>query len=244
MPRLARTRGWSLIAAPWLIFAATLTGCTSGVGELWLLPRWGTERSVVPAVDLDAVSLSSRFSAPLAITPANTQISFVGSTKNASHTGEFKRFTGSLDLPDGDPNRAKLAVEVDVASLYSRTVMLAWYLKSKNAFDVATYSSASFRSTSVKATPDAKTSHFVTGEFSIHGRTRSVGFPANFSIAADSVDFTAEITLKQSDFGLDRLASKTIDEVPLTVVSRLPRNDGLFAQAGDSALRSDAAEPQ
>ena len=114
----------------------------------------------------------------VALSGENTRVSFVGTAGPTSHEGSFAKLTGRIDLPSDDPKDARVRVEIDVASVYTKIDLLSAHLRRADMFDAASFPTATFETRRVEAVPTAEGSHVVTGDFTIHGVTRSLTFPA------------------------------------------------------------------
>ena len=103
----------------------------------------------------------------------HTEVRFGWSHAGVSmQTGEFTKADGKLVLDPDNVDRTRLTATIDAASVSTGFGPLDDHLKSKDFFEVATYPSISFASTSVKKTGD-KTAD-VTGNLTIHGVTKPV----------------------------------------------------------------------
>ena len=127
-------------------------------------------------------------------------IGFVGSKVTGSHEGGFEVFAGTIELVDGDPEGSSIDVEIDTTSLWSDNERLTGHLKSADFFEVETYPTATFSSTSITASEDG--GYTVTGNLDLHGVTKQISFPAQIEIAEDEVRANAEFAIKRFDFGI------------------------------------------
>jgi polyisoprenoid-binding protein YceI len=159
----------------------------------------------------------------LLLSPRNTHITFIGSALLNSHEGAFTRFAGQLDYPPGsDLGDARLTVEIDMTSVVTEIPLLTRHLKEADFFDVAKYPRASFVSTRIRPSPAPGPSGTISGELTLHGRTRTISFPARFTAEPRGVALDATFTIRQSDFGM-LSARTTTDDVPTRVWARLSR---------------------
>jgi polyisoprenoid-binding protein YceI len=179
-----------------LYILAILAGCSSHLDQV--------------AVDARPVSLS--VPAPvgaLAISPAHSRITFVGSAVTASHEGAFSRFGGWVVCPDHQPGDARLYVEIDMTSIQTAIPLLTQHLKDPDFFDVAKFPRASFVSTSV-------TADSITGNLTLHGVTRSITCPAHWTFSAGKIAVDAKMIVHQSDFQMQS-ARSTNNDVPVEI---------------------------
>ncbi len=137
-----------------------------------------------------------------AFSNTDSRIEFVGAKVTRKHDGSFERFTGSVNLVDNDPNKSSVTTEIDVASIKSDEEKLTTHLKSPDLLDVAAHPKATFNSTSIKAGGDKGATHTVTGNLQLHGVTKSITFPANVKLSADTIDIDAEFAINRKDFGI------------------------------------------
>ncbi|HSQ64224.1 MAG TPA: YceI family protein [Polyangiaceae bacterium] len=167
-----------------------------------------------------ASATSPGASTQLAITPATSKIEWTGSKVTGSHDGSFSSFDGTIDWVDANPEKSKVTVEIDAATLTTAPEKLVGHLKSPDFFDVVKFPKAQFVSTSVKAGGDKGATHTITGNLTLHGVTKSIAFPATLKGTAHSVDADATFTLDRKDFGLD-YPGKADDLIRDGVVIRL-----------------------
>ncbi len=131
----------------------------------------------------------------------DSSVAFVGSKVTASHEGSFQRFTGTVNLAD-DITLSSFTVEIDTESVVTDNERLTGHLKSEDFFDVATYPTASFVSTAITAGAAEPNTHTVTGNFTLHGVTKEISFPATIAVTDEQVTATSEFSINRSDFGI------------------------------------------
>lgn len=132
-------------------------------------------------------------------TPEST-IGFVGSKVTGSHTGGFKTFTGHFTVKDGKPVGNDHKVVIDMASTWSDAEKLTGHLKSGDFFDVEKFAQSTFDVTELKAGDNGK--YTVAGNFTLHGVTKNITFPATVTQGSDAVTIKAEFDIKRKDFGI------------------------------------------
>jgi polyisoprenoid-binding protein YceI len=194
-----------------LLFLAWLVGCATRLDrrdEPW--PK---------AQPSSAVGASER---SVALSADNTRVTFLGTAGPTSHEGSFSRLSGRIDLPTEDPKDAHLAVAIDMDSVYTKIGLLSKHLKRADIFDVERYPTASFVSRRVETGADGRP--VVAGDLTLHGVTRPVAFPARFTLTPDAVTLEGTFTIRQTEFGMTESASKTQDEVPITVAIQAARH--------------------
>ncbi len=172
----------------------------------------------------EPAAAASPATAPAAASPAAAEaaipgialtgtIQAVGSKVTGSHTIDFKKWRGGLELADGKPEGGKLQFEVQVADLECDagnrnpyTEKLEAHLKSPEFFDVAQFATAAFVSTEIKAGGDptaAGSTHTIKGNLTLRGKTKEVTFPATVAVAGKDVSAKTEFSINRKDFGIE-----------------------------------------
>jgi polyisoprenoid-binding protein YceI len=180
---------WML--APLALFA--LAGCDNDPAE------GKTRAEVKEAVAAaEAPASAERY----AFSNQGSAIEFVGAKVTGKHDGRFERFTGAVDLVEGDPTKGRVDVEIDAASIVADVEKLTNHLKSADFFDVERFPTAKFVSTAVERGGVGDATHTVTGNLTLHGVTKSITFPAAIELKNDGVEVNAEFAINRKDFGL------------------------------------------
>lgn len=152
-----------------------------------------TGEAAAPAAAVAANATSYAFSG------ADSKISFVGAKAVGKHDGSFGTFTGTVKIPGTDVEKGSVSASIDTGSVTADDAKLTGHLKSPDFFDVAKFPKATFESTSVKKAGDAYT---ITGNFSLHGVTKSISFPAKIAVAGDTVTVDADFKINRKDFNI------------------------------------------
>ncbi len=134
---------------------------------------------------------------------ADSKLEFVGSKVTRSHSGSFTKFSGSVQLVDGDLTKSSLSVEIDMSELTTDDGQLTGHLKSPDFFDVGKFPTASFQSTQVVAGGDHGATHTITGNLKLHGVEKSISFPATLGLSGDRLSAKAEFPLTRKDFDIN-----------------------------------------
>ncbi len=136
------------------------------------------------------------------ITPQNSKIEFIGSQVTGNHHGSFQQFSGEIDYT-GDVTTSRVNITIQTDSLTADDPKLTAHLKTPDFFDVAKYPQATFVSTAIKAGGDKGASHTVTGNFTLHGVTKSISFPATIAATADTVNVDASFSINRKNFSIN-----------------------------------------
>jgi len=150
----------------------------------------------------------------IALTGDNAKVTFVGTKPNGKHQGGFKKLKGSATVNGTDATTLKIAVDIDVTTLFTDDQKLTGHLKSPDFFDVKNYPMAKFVSTKVEKSDGAYT---VTGKLTLHGKTKEVSFPAKIEIAGGNLNLTSSFKINRHDWGISFGKGKIDDEVSLKV---------------------------
>jgi len=157
----------------------------------------------------------------LPLTAENSKVEFTGSKVTGKHDGGFKAFTGTIDLVNAKPEESSVTVDIDTASVFSDDEGLTKHLKSPDFFDVEKFPKASFTSTKIVAdTAKGAGNYTVTGDFNLHGQTKSITFPAKITVTDADVAVDAEFSINRKDFGIV-YAGKADDLIRDDVVIKL-----------------------
>lgn len=157
----------------------------------------------------------------LPLTAENSKVEFTGSKVTGKHDGGFKAFTGTIDLVNAKPEESSVMVDIDTNSVFSDDEKLTGHLKSADFFEVEKYPKATF--TSTKIVPDTAKgagNYTVTGDFNLHGQTKSITFPAKINVTDAEVSVDSEFAINRKDFGIV-YAGKADDLIRDDVVIRL-----------------------
>ena len=150
-----------------------------------------TETVVAPPDDAPPVSIF--------ILTDETAIGFEGAKVFGTHVGGFGVFTGTVTVPESGIEDASIDLTIDLASTYSDDTELTRVLKGEKFFDVETFPVSTFQSTRIKK---LDTGYEVTGNFDLHGVTKSITFPATIEISGDTLTAEAEFRINRFDFNI------------------------------------------
>ena len=192
---------WSLGFVVLAAFVFTLTGCGDPTAD-----KPAAVLSEAVQIDADAETAQGN-SGEEGAAPAvvytfteNSGIDFEGYKVTGPHVGGFGKFVGSVTVPDGDIEQARIKIEIDTTSIYSDHPDLTDILLGTDFFEVETYPTASFISTRIELFPDG--SYSVTGNLDLHGVTKGVTFPATIDLEGGILTAEAEFTINRFDWDL------------------------------------------
>jgi polyisoprenoid-binding protein YceI len=187
-------------------------------------------RTTILALALAATTPAFAARVPYTIDSNHTQVLFTYSHFGLSNiTGRFGDVTGTFEFDAEMPANSKVAVTIPIESVSMGVPKLDAHLKMADFFEVGTYPTATFTSTTVTATGDNRLS--VAGDLTIHGVTKPVVLDVTINRIGEhpmtktpAVGFDATTTLKRSDFGLGAYVPNVGDEVKvrITMEARMP----------------------
>jgi polyisoprenoid-binding protein YceI len=155
-----------------------------------------------------------------AVDPMHTAITFRISHLGLSWTyGRFNDVSGSFTLDD--PANDGFALEIKTDSIDTANKQRDTHLRSPDFFNVKQFPVLSFKSTAVKKLGESD--YEVTGDLILHGVTKSVTFPlkggrkAEFPKGVQRTGYTTELTLKRSEFGMDKMLQAIGDQVHISI---------------------------
>lgn len=140
------------------------------------------------------------------IDPAHSEIKFKAKHLVISTvTGQFKRFSGTVDAQKPDFSDARIRFEADIDSISTNNEQRDGHLKSPDFFDAAGFPTLSFESTSITRKSDEV--YVVSGDMTIRGTKRKIALDVRYNGTVEGFDGEVagfEITgrLNRQDFGL------------------------------------------
>jgi len=120
--------------------------------------------------------------------------------------GSFSRWSGTIQVPDGDFSKARVAVTIDASSIDTGVADRDAHLKSPDFFDAAQYPELRF--VAMRVQPRSGADIDVVGDLTIRGTTREVVLRVEQHGQAKDpwgnvrVAFTAKTSIDRKDFGL------------------------------------------
>jgi polyisoprenoid-binding protein YceI len=156
----------------------------------------------------------------------NVDAAHSGVTFKVSHLGlswihgRFNEYAGTFTIDATDPSKSSFNLSVKAESIDTNNQKRDGHLRSPDFFNVKQFPSITLRSTSVKA---IKEGFQVTGEFTMHGVTKPVSFEmlggrkAEFPKGVHRTGYSTELTLKRSEYGIDKFGEAVGDNVYISI---------------------------
>lgn len=142
----------------------------------------------------------------LAIDRSHSEVAFQVRHLLSKVRGRFADFTGTVEFDEVNPANSRVDVTIQARSIDTAEPDRDKHLRSGDFFDVESYPTLTFTSTSVQ--PRGGNVYDVEGNLTIHGVTRPVLLPASYLGSAQDpwgntkFVFEADTTLNRKDFGL------------------------------------------
>jgi polyisoprenoid-binding protein YceI len=151
----------------------------------------------------------------------HTSVSFKASHLGLSWThGRFNDVRGGFSLDPADAGKCSFSLNIKAESIDTGNAKRDEHLRSPDFFNAKQFPALTFESTEVKPIKDG---YQVTGNLTLHGVTRSVSFPlvggrkAEFPKGVQRTGFSTELSLKRSEFGMDKMTEAIGDEVFISI---------------------------
>jgi polyisoprenoid-binding protein YceI len=145
---------------------------------------------------------------PWTIDKAHTRIGFsVKHMMVSTVHGEFKSYSGTIELDAQDLTRSRVSGEIEVASIDTGNSDRDNHLRANDFFDAPNHPTISFRSTRLERL--SSDTFKVFGDLTIRGVTREVELEAEYAgqhknpWGKTSTGFTVTGTINRKDFGMD-----------------------------------------
>ena len=199
-----------------VLLAAVVSGCANPADDV----QEATVGAPVPEPTSAASTAPAATGNSLMLSPETSKIDFVGSKVTGSHNGGFKAFTGTVDLTEDGKGVRAMAADIDMASTWSDNEKLTGHLKAPDFFDVAKFPKTTFVSTEIAPGGEKDATHTVTGNFTLHGVSKSITFPAKVAVSDGSAKVDSEFFINRKDFGIV-YPGKTDDLIRDEVVIKL-----------------------
>ena len=154
-----------------------------------------------------------------AVDPVHSSITFkVQHLGLAFVHGRFNDYSGTISI-DPDASKCAFTMSIKVETIDTANAMRDQHLRTAEFFDVKQYPTITFKSTSVK---EAKDGYQVTGDFTMHGVTKSISFLLTGGKTAEvkgmkRIGFTTDLSVKRSEYGMKGGIPAIGDEVFIAI---------------------------
>jgi polyisoprenoid-binding protein YceI len=156
--------------------------------------------------------------------PAHSEVDFSVSHMTVSNVhGRFGHVNATIAYNEADVTKSTVNATIDVTGVDTGEEARNNHLKSPDFFDVATYPTATFVSTSVAKSGDDLT---INGNLTLHGVTKPVVLTAQgprgpvpgMQDHKPHAGFSATTTVKRTDFGVGKFPAAMVgDDIKLNI---------------------------
>lgn len=134
--------------------------------------------------------------------------------------GRFKGFEGTIWLDRQNPAASRVDLKIQAASVDTGVDARDNDLRSDGYFDVAKYPTITFRSTKIE--PKGNDAYDVTGEFSMHGVTKTIVVPVKHMGfgkmgKTEKAGFEVTFPINRKDYGINSGSPVVGDEVEVNI---------------------------
>jgi polyisoprenoid-binding protein YceI len=134
--------------------------------------------------------------------------------------GRFKTFEGTIQIDRQNPSASKVELTIQAASIDTANENRDNDLRSPNYFDAAKYPTITFKSTKVE--PKGNELYDVTGEFSLHGVTKTIRVPVKHlgfgkMGKTEKAGFEVALPISRKDYGMTSGSPVVGDEVEINI---------------------------
>lgn len=142
----------------------------------------------------------------------------------------WSEFDARVEYDSESPSNSTLMVTIPISSIDSMVPAFDDHLKSADFFDVETFPTATFKSTSLDINPDGTGT--ITGDLTMRDVTRQITFDGklnkigkHFRSGVDMFGISGTGKLLRSDYGLGKFAPGVGDEVELVMEVEFQKAD-------------------
>lgn len=158
------------------------------------------------------------------IDAVHSQIGFKIRHMVAKTSGRFTKFEGAIKVDTQDITKSSVEVSIDTSSINTDNEARDKHLRTPEFFDVQQFPKITFKSTAVKEVAKGKLE--VTGQFTMHGMTKTITFPITSAgtmphpmqkgkVVAGFID--GAVTINRNDFGIKIYPGMLGDEVEISL---------------------------
>lgn len=127
--------------------------------------------------------------------------------------GQFRDFAADVNFDRANPEKSSVEFTIQATSIDTGNANRDNHLRTADFFDVEKFPTITFKSTSIKA--KSKNDFDVTGDFTMHGVTKSITIPVTFlgfakTQRGEKAGFEIETTINRKDYGV--VWNRALDE--------------------------------
>ena len=163
-------------------------------------------RSAILAVGLVTALTAPALADTFTVDKAHSEAAFQVRHILTKVRGTFRDFSGTINFDKAKPEDSSVEFRIKATSIDTGNQKRDDHLRSPDFFDVATHPEIVFKST--KVVPKGGDKFEVTGDFTMHGVTKSLTLPVAFLGEQKfgkgvKAGFETAVTINRKDFGLN-----------------------------------------
>jgi len=148
--------------------------------------------------------------------------------------GRFKGFDGTINVDRDNPAASKVELTIQTASVDTGVEGRDKDLQSPNYFDAEKFPTITFHSTKVE--PKGNDQYAVTGDFSMHGVTKTIEVPVKYLGVGkmgkfEKAGFEVAMTINRKDYGITSGSPVVGDDVEINIQVEANKQDGAVTSA-------------
>ena len=179
----------------------------------------GPEGKKASISDADTIIANTEGADKYAVDLTSSVVEWKGFKPTGQHNGTLALKSGTLYIKDNTPVGGEFVI--DMPSLKVLDIedpeyngKLTGHLNSPDFFDVANHPEANFVITQIVRSKESPTTFELTGNLTIKGITKSVGFKADIAVAGDKVNSsTPEFTIDRAAYDIKFKSKKFFDDL-------------------------------
>ena len=150
---------------------------------------------------------ANALAAPWHVDPVTSLLMFEGVQSGEKFTGSFPKFTSEIDFDEAAPEKGKITITIDMASVQIEGKDRQDSLPTSDWFAVKQFPTAVFASTSIRADmghhKDGQPQRYIAkGTLTIRGISKPIDLPFSLQTTGSSTIARGEVTLKRDDFSV------------------------------------------
>jgi len=169
--------------------------------------------------DADTIIANTEGADKYTVNASGSQVDWIGYKPTGQHNGTVAVKSGTLFVKDNTPVGGEFVL--DMQSLKVLDIQdpeyngkLTGHLRSADFFDVDNNPEAKFVITQIVRSNESKTGYTLTGNLTIKGITKSIGFFADVNTNGDSVtSLTPEFTINRAEFDIKFKSKKFFNDL-------------------------------
>lgn len=184
-----------------------------------MLPRFiGLGVALVLAVPAQAASVHWQIDA------ANSHLGFAGSQSGMAFSGQFKRWSGSIDFDPANPAAGHALIEIDMGSAATGDAQKDEALPQSDWFDIKSFPKAQFEAKSF--TSKGGNAYEALGTLTIRGHAKDVIMPFTLDVSGNKAHAKGHLEMVRTEWGVGQgeFSSGQYVALPVTVTFDLTAN--------------------